>query len=288
MLPRILADLLMGAGVLRRTSNLPELTPTFAAVWRREAEAIVATADFILGAAKDISSRLDEMIYDLPSFMEGSQTFGLFRYDKALGITEAHLAETRPWVSYLEALARHEAPRLVSHIPLKKGERLLEVGGNTGLMASELIATYKGVSATILDLPAVCALGARSPWAERLTFHPGDARAPDAFAPFEGKIDVILFKSVLHDWPEQDVRDMMERAIAILPETGRIIVCERGAYDAGNAADQDVKTLANLVFAPFYRAPDLYRDIMQDACLSVRQTRVELDMTFHITTGARP
>lgn len=286
-MPQILADLLVAAGVLRRAADPHELTPTFAAVWQRESEQIKAAADFILGAAQDIAGHLDEMVFDLPRFMQGSRTFGLFSYDKAMGTSPANLAATRPWVSYLESLARHEAPKLVRHIPLGQGERLLEVGGNTGLMAAELTATYEGVSATIFDLPAVCALGAASPWAEGLSFHAGDARQKDAFEAFRGKTDVILFKSVLHDWPEPDVRDMLGGAIAILPAGGRIVVCERGDYGPADAARNHTGSLANLVFAPFYRRPDLYREIMQNAGLSVMQTSVDLDMTFYITTGLK-
>ena len=286
-LPQMLADLLVGAGVLRRSTEAPELTPSFAAAWRREAYAIKACTDFILGAATDVAGGLENMLFNLPDFMSGSNTFRLFQYDKALGTAEADLEATRPWVSYLEALARHEAPILAPYIPLSESDRLLEVGGNTGLMASSLVSTYKGASATVFDLPAVCALGEASSWSTDLEFYPGDARRTDAFAPFADDTNVILFKSVLHDWPDDDVRDMLERAIEILPEKGRIIVCERGPFGQKDAVKGDIKTLANLVFAPFYRAPDLYREIMEAAGLSVGQSQVEIDMTFHITTGTK-
>lgn len=286
-LPALLHDLLAGAGVLRRTVAPPELTPSFAAAWARDASAITACADFLLGAASDVAGNLEGMIYDIPSFMRGSRTFQLFRYDKALGTSDTHLAATRPWVSYLEALARQEAPRLVPQIPLARGERLLEVGGNTGVMAAALLSTYEGVTATVMDLPAVCALGQVAPWATGITFAAGDARKADAFDSFAGATDVVLFKSVLHDWPEKDVCDILGRAIDILPQNGRIVVCERGAFGPEEAASQDAQTLANLVFSPFYRPPDLYAEIMSDAGLQVRQSSVQLDMMFYTTTGVR-
>ncbi len=286
-IPELLSDLLKAAGVLRRSTAEPELTPSFEAAWAAGSASIAASADFIVGAAADIATGLDNLLFDLPAFMAQSSTFQLFRYDKAMGVSEQHLAETRPWVSYLEALSYHETPFLVPHIPLRQGDRLLEVGGNTGIMAAALKSTYACSTATVLDLPAVCKLGELSPRSEAVSFTPGDAREADAFAGFDGAVDVILFKSVLHDWPEEDVRDMLTRAIDILPEAGRIIVCERGAYGVDEARDPEAKTLANLVFAPFYRRPDLYREIMQDAGLEVRQSAQEIDMTFHITTGMR-
>ena len=85
---------------------------------------------------------LDEMVFDLPAFMERSATFRLFRYDMAEGTTSEHLNATRPWVDYVEALSRSESPHLVPLINLREGDRILEIGGNTGRMSEALISTY--------------------------------------------------------------------------------------------------------------------------------------------------
>ena len=284
----LLRELLVGTGVLRGRSAAPELTPSFAAAWRADSAGIRACASFMLGAASDVATGLELMLSDLPAFMQRSQTFQLFRYDQALGTSTAEIEATRGWVCYLEALSRREAPVLAPMIRLDDGTRLLEVGGNTGLMAAELVATYKGVTATVLDLPAVCALGRASAAGQSVSFVPGDARQPDAFDRFAGQIDAVLFKSVLHDWPEDDARDMLDRAIGILPSGGQVIVCERGAFGAADAASAHMSALANLVFAPFYRAPDFYVAIMENAGLSVSRSHLDLDMRFHVTAGRKP
>ncbi len=77
------------------------------------------------------------------------------------------------------------------------------------------------------------------------------------------------------------------QAGSVLPVGGRIIVCERGVFNDMDAAVKNINTLTNLVFSPFYRTPDFYVELMECAGLVVTQSSVELDMTFHITTGVK-
>lgn len=286
--PVLLRDLLVAAGVVVQGDDALELTPDFAAAWQAESAGIMARAAFIRRAAADVAMGLDDLVFDLPAFMEKSATFRLFRYDKADGTTPAHLAATKPWVAYVEALSRSESSHLTRIIDLRAGDRLLEIGGNTGLMSEALMAANRGVTSRVIDLPAVCALGRERATVPGLDFVPCDARKPDALDRFRGSVDVILFKSVLHDWPAEDAADMVRRAIDILPSGGRVIICERAAFGVSDAANSYPNALTNLVFAPFYRNPEYYRAVMQDAGLSVVQKSVQLDMMFHAISGQRP
>lgn len=285
--PALLEALLIGAGVVIRSPHGIDFTPEFAQAWCADSAAIIARAAFIRRAAADVAMGLDEMVFDLPAFMEKSATFRLFRYDMAEGTTPEHLMATRPWVDYVEALSRSEVPHLVPVIDVRDGDRILEIGGNTGLMSTALIATYTGVTSTIFDLPAVCALGRDRSRNPALDFVGGDARKPDALAPFDGVIDVVLFKSVLHDWPAADAKDMLLRAMDILPPGGRVIVCERGEFGSKDVAVKNMNALTNMVFSQFYRDPSFYKDTMESRGFCVTQKSVELDMTFHATTGTR-
>ncbi|WP_322890710.1 MULTISPECIES: methyltransferase [unclassified Yoonia] len=286
--PALLATLLVGAGVAVQADGRLALTPDFARVWQGDAASVMARAAFLRRAAADVATGLDDLVADLPGFMQRSATFRLFRYDMAEGTTPQHLAATRPWVDYVEALSRSEIPHLVPLIDIRKNDRILEIGGNTGLLAEALIATGDGVTAQVLDLPAVCALGQQRRCAPGLRFVAGDARKPGALDSFRGQVDVVLFKSVLHDWPEDDASRMLAQAIDILPQGGRIVICERGVFGVDDASGKGVTTLANLVFAPFYRDAGFYVAIMQDKGLSVSREQVALDMVFHVTTGQRP
>ena len=285
--PALLETLLTAAGVTQREGQALVFTTDFSAAWQSDSTAIMARASFFRTAAADIAAGLDALVFDLPDFMQNSATFRLFRYDMAEGTTLDHLNATRPWENYVEALSKSESPHLVPLMDVRDGDRILEIGGNTGLMSEALIKTYTGVTSRILDLPAVCALGRERTDLAGLEFIAGDARKLGALAPFAGSVDVVLFKSVLHDWPEKDAAEMLARAIEILPSGGRIIVCERGAFGTYDAAGKIAFSLANMVFSPFYRNQSFYRDIMLEHGLTVAEKSVKLDMMFYATTGTR-
>jgi hypothetical protein len=281
----LLETILIGVEVLEKMGDDIMLSPAFAEAWAADSAGIMARASFTRRAAADIAGGLEALVFDLPSFMEKSATFRLFRYDMAEGTGPENIAATRPWVAYVEALSRSESPHLVPILDVRDGDRILEIGGNTGILSTELISTYGGVSSTVYDLPAVCEIGREKRQIDGLNFVSGDARKPDALDRFSGAVDVVLFKSVLHDWPEQDAISMLLRAMKILSPGGRVIVCERDSFGAIDAAKNGTETLNNIVFSPFYREPDFYRSVLEENGFSVACKSAQLDMVFHATTG---
>lgn len=278
----ILSAMLEANGVLAQG----RLTASFAKVLDQRRPILEQKLKFLRLAARDVTNGLDDLLGDLPAFMARSETFALFRYDKAMQTDPAALDATRPWVDYVTALSEAEAPALVPHLPLAGASRLLEVGGNTGVMARAALEMHPDLSATILDLPAVCALGEEIGAHPRLTFTPGDAREPGWPLVAGARPDVIMFKSVLHDWPQDQAMTMLAHAIDHLAPKGRIIICERGAFRGG---PMPFWMTANLVFAPFYRPESDYRAALAARGMSdVSQTEVALDMTFHIVSGRKP
>lgn len=282
----ILRGLLADAGVIGFRGADAVLAEPFAQDWAGRLDDLAVRTEFIRTTAADVALGLEDLCHDLPRFMARSRTFGLFRYDRAMGTSPVALQDTRAWTAYVEALTREEAPILAASIPLEGVEHLLEVGGNTGLFAEALLARHPTLQATVLDLPAVCALGRMRPdRAERLSFAVGDARNGN-WAEAVGAFDAVLFKSVLHDWPDDQARHMVDTAVRALPARGRVIVCERGAWASEAGRRTSAANLANLVFAPFYRDPETYEGWFRDlGCTVQRQTISSLDMAFHVLTA---
>lgn len=278
----ILSTLLESNGVLAGG----RLTDAFTKVMDHRRSILEQKLRFLRLAARDVTNGLDDLLGDLPAFMARSETFALFRYDKAMQTDPAALDATRPWVDYVTALSEAEAPALVPHLPLQGARRLLEVGGNTGVMARAALEMHPEMSAAILDLPAVCAIGEEIGAHPRLSFEPGDGRTPDWPLVDGARPDVILFKSVLHDWPQDQAMLMLAHAINHVATSGRVIICERGAFQGG---PMPFWMTANLVFAPFYRPASEYHAALRAKGLSdVVQKDVALDMTFHIVSGRKP
>jgi len=300
----LLMAMLVKAGVCEKIVNAEvdadcfRLTSQFARHVLPRRSILERKLEFLRLAARDVLDGLPDLLFDLPRFMEQSQTFALFRYDKALDTKPENLAHTRRWADYVTALSESEAAALVPEIDLTDTTRLLEIGGNTGAFALRLLQAFPSLDVTVLDLPAVCQLGEAyakgRPGADRLHFVAGDARR-DPW-PMVGGIppDAVLFKSMLHDWPKPDAELFLDRARDVLPPDGRVIICERGPMEEAMKADGEENFLpfslaANLVFAPFFRPAAFYTHALgQRGFVHVRVRQAELEMPFNLITATKP
>lgn len=282
----LLSHLLVEGGMAQPdTEGHIALTPVFRAAWVDARDDLDARLAFQRRALADLVTRLEALCYDVPAFMSGSATFGLFRYDRAMTEAPDDLAHTRHWVAYVEALSRHEAPALVPLVDLAGADRMLEIGGNTGVMAEALLAAWPGLQAVVMDLPAVCAMGrARAGDVPGLSFVAGDMREID-WRDAAGPVDAVLFKSVLHDWTDADALDLLDRAVAAVPPGGRVIVAERGPVAAEVGQGLRAGDAANIVFAPFFRDPAFYEAALSRRGCTVTRTDLRLDMAWHIVTA---
>lgn len=250
-------------------------------------EGVLARLSFLRSAFRDVALHGDLIFADPEAFMAQSETFSLFNYDLARDTSEDAIEATRPWVAYVSNLTRTEAPFLVRLIPLPVQAQVLEPGGNSGVFARALIEAYHPKRHVVIDLPAVCALGHQRGTVPGLSFLAADMRKGDwrglaGFAP-----DVILFKSVLHDWPAAEAEHLLAEAIRALAPDGQIVIAERTAFrgmTGGTAMDY-----ANLVFAAFYRDPEVYQTMLQRLApdLTVTVALTVIDTEWFVLTARR-
>lgn len=257
---------------------------------QQDRRGVRARLAFLRSAMRDVALHGDLILSDIDAFMARSETFALFDYAQATGTTPAHLAATTPWVDYLSTLTRTEAPFLSPLLPPLDGAQVLEPGGNDGSFARALRAA-RGAGPirrhVVMDLPAVCAIGAQrgAGWPD---FAAGDMRADDWRGQAGLVPDVVLFKSVLHDWPEDMTAAILQNALSALPAGGRIVIAERDRFDGmtgGTAMDY-----ANLVFAPFYRGPDVYDRLLRALApgIAISLSRTVIDMRWFVLTAEVP
>jgi SAM-dependent methyltransferase len=283
----LLAGLLESAGVLTLRHGTLALTSRFTAALPRRA-ALESKLAFLDLAARDVLDHLPAMLFDSGAYIGSGAVFELFRYDRAGTDSPEDLAFTRRWLDYTTALTEHEAPLLAPLMALGGTRRLLDIGGNSGAFVLALCAVNPCLEATVLDLPAVTELGRRyvagTREAPRIGFVAADARRD----PLPEGFDAISFKSVLHDWPEADARQLLTRARDALPSGGLLFIVERGAFAPG-PAPLPYAAAANLAFARFYRPPSAYVDLMGALGLgNVNVQTIEIEMPFHVIAGTRP
>jgi SAM-dependent methyltransferase len=104
--------------------------------------------------------------------------------------------------------------------------RWLDVGGGDGTVAEALLRADPRLSCDVFNLPPVSPLveerARAAGLADRLGFVGGDFLG----GPLPGGYDVLTFARVLHDWPADVARALLEKARCALPPGGRLAICE--------------------------------------------------------------
>ncbi|WFE66048.1 methyltransferase [Micromonospora sp. WMMD714] len=104
--------------------------------------------------------------------------------------------------------------------------RLLDVGGGDGTLAAHILDTAPGLRADVFNLPPVAPLVAATRvdrgHPDRLGFVGGDFLA----GPLPSGYDAMAFVRVLHDWPNEVARHLVEQAYAALEPGGLLLIGE--------------------------------------------------------------
>jgi SAM-dependent methyltransferase len=287
---RLLIELLEANNVVTTKGALVALTPAFreALEFRDLLETRIAFSDQVW---PDVHTLFTALLTDVPQFMARSKVFELFRYDRCLAVTPENMAATKAWTRFTTCLTKYEAPVMLDAVDVGAIRRFVDMGGNTGELARQVCERNAAVNATVVDLPVVCALGrehvtgqASAAVAQRIGFFPTDMRGGDLPAP----ADLVTFKSVLHDWPDADAVQLLERGAGLVQPGGRLAIFERAPIVL-HGARLPYSMIPDLVFLHFLRLPDLYLKTLERLGFrSVTYRRVELDIGFHLIIAQRP
>jgi SAM-dependent methyltransferase len=279
----LMLALLARGGMVRVADGHVVLTDGFrkALEYRDLIETKLRFADLVL---PDVAGLLRPFLQEGGEFLANASVFDLFRYDRAK--TGGDLEATRRWVSLTTALTKYESGGLLNLFDFPEHARVLDIGGNSGEMARAICAAHPGVEATVFDLPLVCAIGREhvkgAPEASRIRFVEGDARR-DALP---GGMDVVVFKSVLHDWPEDGARQLLDAAAKALKPGGQIVIFERLPFELDRHLGYH--EISNLMFLHHLRKPDFYRARLAATGFDVTaEVEIELDMPFFLLAGRK-
>ena len=109
-------------------------------------------------------------------------------------------------------------------LDLSQNKTLLDIAGGSGIYACALTAKNTHLRATVLERPPVDRI-ARECIAKQGCSERVDVLAGDIFAaPLPTGFDVHLMSNVLHDWDEPDVRKLLEKSHAALPDEGLLVI----------------------------------------------------------------
>lgn len=229
-LPRPGLELLLAAlrraGCVEHVDGRWRLTAAFAAALPYR-DLLTAKAETALAVAADLLGRFDLLLTDPAAFQQSARLFELFDYGRCMVDTPGNRAHAARWMRLTTALSRYEAALTFGSVPFAAHRRLLDLGGNSGEFCIRACAVFPQLEATVADLPVVCAVGA----AHVASFDPVP---PVRFVPFDLRRDpvpvghdLVVCKSLLHDWPGEAVGPLLARIHAGLEPGGRLVIFER-------------------------------------------------------------
>ena len=284
---RFLLDLLAANNVTEEHGEDVRLTRAFQAALRYR-DLLETKLDYAGFTITDFADLFTTLVRNAAGFMGQARLFALFDYRRAFDFTPENYALTRGWMRITSTLSRYEARAAMRLHDFTPHQRMLDIGGNSGEFALQLCRRHPALQATILDLPLVCEIGAEhvlaEPEQDRITYMPTDLRRD----PIPFGFDLITFKSMLHDWPEAEARQFVDKAVRALNRGGTVLIFERAPLSVRDAVPQ-MSMLPNLLFFRSYRpASDYENQLSALGMTDVGHQSIMLDSEWYVVTGRKP
>jgi len=284
---RFLVALLEANGVIERRRGQIFLQEGFCVALKYR-DLLETKLDFAGALINDFADSFTALLMDPASFMGQSRLFQLFDYRRCFEPTLENYQRTRAWMRLTSTLTRYEAAACLELHDFGAHRRMLDVGGNSGEFVLQACRRQPALRGTVVDLPLVCEIGLEHVLGEeehsRIAFIKADLRAE----PLPAGYDLVSFKSMLHDWPEQQALAFLTQAVRAAEPGGTVLIFERGPI-APKGVTPPFSMLPILLFFRSYRQPSVYAMHLESlGCTDVRRQDIRLDTPFHLVTARTP
>jgi hypothetical protein len=281
---RLLLDLLLANRVVENENGKLSLTEefTYALQFRELLELKLIITNF---AAHDLLDYFSELVSRPDQFVNKARFFKLFSYNRCFDYSQENYEQTKRWMRITTVLTKYEAQACMKFHDFSGYRHILDIGGNSGEFVRQICKRYPGVSATVFDLPLVCDIGLEhirsESEADRITFIKGNALTD----PLPEGFDLISFKSMLHDWPEKEAKQFIEKAKYSLSPGGTLLIFERSPIEVGEIS-YPYSMIPFLVFFHCFRSPRVYAKHLEDLGFQdIKLQRIDLETPFFLVTA---
>jgi hypothetical protein len=162
----------------------------------------------------------------------------------------------------MAAQVQTNAEQIAARYDWRSVERVVDVGGGTGVLLRTLLATYEHLHGTLFDLPQV--VESVEP-AERLTIVPGnmfDDTLPAA--------DAHILSQIIHGWPDAGAAQILRRCTEAAP---RILLVEGVLPERPSAGDASFDLFMLTLTGGRQRTEDEFRRLAESVGLELRSTQ---------------
>lgn len=192
-------------------------------------------------------------------------------YDTVFGTPMwTDIAENPEYAEEFDALMRSQNHRWISGVlehDFSQVARVIDVGGGTGGLLTELLQRWTSLRGTLVDMETNVS-AARQYFDAHGIADRADAVAGDFFGVLpEG--DVYLLAHVLHDWNDQQAEAILRSCVEAAPRGARVLIAERAIDVADNCKETSIKDLRMLtLFGGRERDVESFRRIASNAGLT--------------------
>jgi 3-hydroxy-5-methyl-1-naphthoate 3-O-methyltransferase len=135
--------------------------------------------------------------------------------------------------AYMDVHGHAAARALAEHDAFADVRRLLDVGGGSAIYAIELAKARPLLTATVMEIEAVCAVARRYVEAAGLSGQIDTLPVNMLGSTWPAGYDAHFLSNIFHDWEEETCRLLARRSFDALPVGGRIILHEMLMDDDG-------------------------------------------------------
>lgn len=283
---RLLIDLLRASRVIDEQDEYLKLGGQFitAMQYRDLLETKLYFANLV---APDFLNFFTVLITNPHQFFEQAKIFELFSYKRCFHPTQENYSLTARWMKITTALTKYEARVCMKHHDFSRHQRQLDIGGNSGEFVLRICKDHPNIHATVYDLPLVCDIGIQhvlaEPEAERIQFIKANGsgeQIPQGF-------DLISFKSMLHDWPDNEMNEFLTKAYKSLDPGGTLLIFERGQIEVGDTLPP-YSIIPFLLFFRSYRTTGCYKTCLEKLGFhDIEVVEIQLEMPFILITAIK-
>lgn len=276
-----LLDLLIANRVVQeRNGNLSLTQPFLKALEYRDL--LEVKLEFANWVSHDVVDYFTDLIYRPTRFAQNARILKLFDYHHCFDDTPRNYELTRRWMRITTTLTRYESQVCLAHYDFRPHRMLLDVGGNSGEFLLQICKRFPDLQGTVFDLPLVCDIGrdhvSACSEAAIISFVRGDIRTDNLPMGF----DIVTFKSMLHDWPEEQARQILSKAAQTLQPGGKLLIFERGPFEL-NGKIPPYSLLPFVLFIHSFRPPSVYQYYLEKLGFrDIDIQKIELEMPFYL------